>query len=353
MDASARAPAPGRQRPPPNASPRAHKHGAPLINAEPAMDWVEERARGVDMAVRAFGCTMGMTGRCLLRACADRRGRAPHDVAAAATQTGDAHLPTYHTAKASRIAAEDRPPTRPVGDGGFMRDAREQWAPAMFDIARAQLRVHGSENLKVKRAAVGRPDRAEPSGLVTEETGAVFVANHCSFMDIPACFASIPGDIRFVAKKSISYIPLVGSAMKTAGMVFVDRKRPEEAIEALRAGAEQMRGAANNIMAFPEGTRSDDGYVREFKKGVFRMAIDTQKPVVPCALVGTSDVLPKTGPLGPVSFRRNGTVEMAFGKPIPTEGLTPADVNRLVDEVRAEVIRLHSNLGGKGAAEAA
>ena len=395
---------------------------------------VRERAAQLRTAARAVGCTANLTGRCLRRARLERGarrellGRSVPTAAAAEVERAAACRPAPRRGSVSEGEADE-------ADGGFLQDAREKWAPAIFDITAAKLTVHGRENITVgalrrsmsgreeavrrrgrrgkgeagalvaagaagdsaghepcgkaarrssrrerraaarqrggdgKGVAVGETDKAPGSGalssaasasrlgdeaLLTEATGAVFVANHASFMDIPACFAAVPGDLRFVAKKSISYLPLVGEAMRTAGMVFVDRKKPQEAVAALKrsATAAAHRARPTNIMAFPEGTRSADGRVGSFKKGIFHMAIDAQKPVVPTALVGTNDVLPKSGPLGAFSFRKDGHVGVAFGRPISTDGLTSKDVDRLVEEVHAEVLRLHAQLSGKGAVEA-
>lgn len=170
----------------------------------------------------------------------------------------------------------------------------------------------------------------------------VFVLNHQSMLDIPVAFRCIPVALRFIAKRSLLFVPFLGLYMKATGMIFVDREKSAKAIASIQKAGLRIRQGAS-IIAFPEGTRTRDGRIQPFKKGTFMVAIEAQVPIVPMAIHGASDVLPRD------SFRvRPGRVRLAIGAPIPTEGLRREDRDELIHKVRSEVIRLHVESGGAG-----
>lgn len=170
----------------------------------------------------------------------------------------------------------------------------------------------------------------------------IFVMNHQSMLDIPVAFACIPANLRFVAKKVLKYVPFLGQYMMMTGMIFVDRGNRSQAVESLRSAGEKIRAGAN-IIAYPEGTRSRDGSILPFKKGIFHVAIAAQVPIVPVVAESTGKVLPRDG------FRiRPGVVRFKIGEPIPTAGLTEADRDALMKQVRDAMIDLHVSIGGKG-----
>jgi 1-acyl-sn-glycerol-3-phosphate acyltransferase len=126
---------------------------------------------------------------------------------------------------------------------------------------------------------------------LTPGTTYIFVSNHQSIYDIPVIFASVPFQLRIIAKESLSMFPVLGWHLKRGGHLFVDRKRPD------RAGILQKWRAlvANglSLIIFAEGTRSWDGRVARFKAGSFLLAIEAGLPVVPLSVVGTRKVMPK------------------------------------------------------------
>jgi len=200
---------------------------------------------------------------------------------------------------------------------------RMDWAPDLFKLAKAELRVLGTEN-------------------VVHEAPHIYVMNHQSFMDIPAAFLALPVNIAFVAKKEIEAMPLMGRAMREIGMIFVDRRNQRIAIESMKAGAEMVRSGVN-VFAFPEGTRSKDGRIQSFKKGSFLLAIEAGVPMVPMAVQGANDVLP------PAGFKPEaGLITVAIGEPISTHGYTGETVPLLMDRVRLQIISLSESIGGRG-----
>ncbi|OGR12423.1 MAG: acyltransferase, partial [Deltaproteobacteria bacterium RIFOXYB12_FULL_58_9] len=170
----------------------------------------------------------------------------------------------------------------------------------------------------------------------------IFVLNHQSMADICVGFVAIPVGLRFVAKKALAFVPFLGWYMWATGMVFVDRGNSRQAIRSLNKAGEQIRAGAN-IIAFPEGTRSTDGVIKPFKKGIFVVALNSGVPIVPVAIEGAHRVLPPGG-----LHLRPGLVRARIGRPIPTAGYTKADLEVLVRDVRSNLIALHRDIGGAG-----
>lgn len=154
----------------------------------------------------------------------------------------------------------------------------------------------------------------------------IFAPNHQSNFDIPALLGYLPGQNRFVSKKELFSEPVLGTVLRTLGMIPVDRDNPLEAIELLNAAASE----GSSLIIFPEGTRSRDGQLLPFKKGPFTAAIHLQLPIVPVVCVGTSAVMPKGGYLAIVP----GDVDVFIEPPIATAGLGYDDRTALRDRVR-------------------
>lgn len=124
------------------------------------------------------------------------------------------------------------------------------------------------------------------------EGGVVLVANHQSLVDIPLLLAAFPREIHFIAKRELGRIPLFGWAMTAAGNLFVDREDPRDAVHMIRqAGSLLAKG--RTVVVFPEGTRSGDGSIGEFRPGAFHIAWKTGFPLVPVYLAGGRRALPK------------------------------------------------------------
>jgi len=203
-----------------------------------------------------------------------------------------------------------------------LRFARQYWGPGMLRLAGADLRVEGDP-----RAVSDRP--------------AIYVMNHQSSLDIPAAFAVLPVDLRFIAKHTLRKVPFLGWYMSWTGMVFVDRTNSTQAVATLNAAAERVRGGIS-LLAYPEGTRSRDGRILPFKKGPFVLALQAGVPVVPLAIEGSMQCMPAH--LRPF---RPGVVRMAIGAPIPTAGLPMEEREDLVRRAREAVVALHALLAGR------
>jgi len=135
--------------------------------------------------------------------------------------------------------------------------------------------------------------RVEVEGLerVVRGTTYVFVSNHQSIYDIPVIFASLPYQLRIISKASLARFPVLGWHLRRGGHLFVDRRRPDRAGILGRWRALVSEGLS--LLIFAEGTRSWDGRVARFKAGSFLLAIEAGLPIVPLAVIGTRQVMPK------------------------------------------------------------
>jgi 1-acyl-sn-glycerol-3-phosphate acyltransferase len=138
----------------------------------------------------------------------------------------------------------------------------------------------------------------------------LYLANHQSYFDIPVLMKVLPGNVRFVYKKSMTNIPIFGWAMYLAGYIPIDRKNARSAIVSLRKAAESMKKGISIVM-FPEGTRTPDGEVKEFKKGMAMLASMSDSKVVPVSISGTFEILPRN------SFKiKPGNVSVTVSSPV-------------------------------------
>lgn len=170
--------------------------------------------------------------------------------------------------------------------------------------------------------------------LIPPGAPCVFAANHLSLVDIWLLLVALPGRLRFVAKRELSYYPFLGWALKAAGHIFIDRGDRARALEAYGEASRVMQGGMSAIV-FVEGTRSRDGELREFKKGAFVLAIAAGVPVVPVRIDGTFEMLRRAS----LDFRP-GRTRVRIGQPIETTGLQYEDRDALVARCREEILRL-------------
>lgn len=139
----------------------------------------------------------------------------------------------------------------------------------------------------------------------------VFVANHQSHFDIPSIIANLPKQVRMVAKEELAKIPIFGTCIKKAGHITINRANRREAIKSMKLAESRMREEKICPYIFAEGTRSTDGTLLPFKKGAFVLATSTKAPIVPMAIWGSKDILPK----GSLKIH-SGRVKIKILKPI-------------------------------------
>ena len=137
----------------------------------------------------------------------------------------------------------------------------------------------------------GRPRPVEGLERIKPGTTYVFVSNHQSIYDTPVVFASLPYQLRIIAKESLAAFPVLGWHLRRGGHLFVDRRHPDRAGILKRWRALVSEGLS--LIIYAEGTRSPDGHTARFKAGSFLLAIEAGLPIVPLAVIGTRRVMPK------------------------------------------------------------
>jgi 1-acyl-sn-glycerol-3-phosphate acyltransferase len=165
----------------------------------------------------------------------------------------------------------------------------------------------------------------------------VFMSNHRSQLDPLAVIAALSDfQLRWVAKQELTHVPLFGWALRRTGHVIIDRSDRARAILQLRAARAQMERGVS-IIIFPEGTRAvGEQTLLPFKKGGFMLAMETGFPIVPIAIRGSRELLPKG------AWRvRGGAIEVVIGPPIAVQGVRRDELVRRVERFIVE------QLGGR------
>ena len=214
---------------------------------------------------------------------------------------------------ASQVGVRLRP------DGVYDQSARE-WGRKLVRLNGLKVGVQGGEHI--------------PDGPC------VFVANHVSWVDVWVLAATLPGRVRFLAKRGLFMVPFFGSALKRAGHIPIDRQNRRAAFDAY-AEAVRLIQQGTRAIIFGEGTRSRDGSLLPLKKGPFVLAIQAGVPVVPVFIEGTYPILPKGS-----MVLRPGPIRILLGEPLPTDGLKYEDRESLGQLCRNRLIALRDHVDG-------
>ncbi len=182
--------------------------------------------------------------------------------------------------------------------------------------------------------------KVDASGFENVEAGVprVYMANHQSYFDILGLLAYLPVDFKFLMKQELMRIPIFGFTMRRAGYIGIERNDPRKAVKSIQEAAQRIRDGAS-VLIFPEGTRSVDGHLQDFKRGGFKLALKSGSDIVPVAIKGSKRILPKG------RFRINrGRFSLSVGTPIAVNQYSARDVDALMARVRGEILKgLESN----------
>lgn len=152
------------------------------------------------------------------------------------------------------------------------------------------------------------------------------VCSHASHLDWAVLLGYYPTPLRFIAKKELARVPVIGSYLKLRG-ILIDRKKGLDAKQAVKRAAEDQQPWP--ILIFPEGTRSQDGTLQPFKPGGLRLLAGAGRALVPVCITGTFEVFPRSAKY----IKHGGRLRMVVGDPVD-----PAD-HDTVDQALAEVER--------------
>lgn len=185
------------------------------------------------------------------------------------------------------------------------------WARAFCALSLVRVEVRGRENISQGRSYV-------------------FVANHQGAYDIFAIYGYLGHNFRWMMKKSLEKIPLVGLACKMSGHIFVDKSSPRAIKETMETAEKRLAGGMS-VVVFPEGSRTPDGRLHRFKRGAYMLAMEFNLPVVPVTIDGAYAVMPRWAKLP-----RPGRIVLTIHKPI-TAGEEGHDLNELMEQSREAI----------------
>jgi 1-acyl-sn-glycerol-3-phosphate acyltransferase len=194
------------------------------------------------------------------------------------------------------------------------------WAKSIFKTMNINVRVIGLDKL----------DR---------NADYIFAPNHASSLDIPLILGFLPFWIVPISKIELKWIPFLGWAMQAAGHVFVDRRDHEKAMLSIAKIKNSLLKNPRSILIFPEGSRTNDGKVNQFKTGGLSIGISTKISIVPVAIEGTFESLSKHS-----KKFVNKLLTINIGSPVDTRKYSLDDRKDLAIIVNSEVKKLKNEL---------
>lgn len=166
---------------------------------------------------------------------------------------------------------------------------------------------------------------------IPKDEAVLFVGNHNSFFDIIVTYPLMKRPTGFIAKKEIKKIPCLSWWMYFVNCIFLDRKNPREGLKSILDATNLIKNGIS-VFLFPEGTRSKDGTLQEFKDGGFKIATKPKCPIVPVGIIGSADVFENQFPR-----IKSAKVSVTFGKPIYTADLSRDELRNISSIVRKDI----------------
>lgn len=188
------------------------------------------------------------------------------------------------------------------------------WAKALVKIAGIKVIVRGFENLDF-------------------EGPKVLISNHQGNFDIPIFMSVLPVNFRFLVKKELFAIPIFSWVLNSRGDIPIDRKKAARASKTIKTLAQSLK-VDDPILIFPEGTRSADGKVADFKRGGVMLASESGAKIVPIGISGSFNIQKK----GRIMIYP-ATVRVNIGSPLKESG-EHGDLSAFPRELREKVISL-------------
>ncbi len=187
------------------------------------------------------------------------------------------------------------------------------WSKVLLFIAGLKLRIN-NENLEFPMRNV------------------VYISNHSSLFDIPVLLASLNDNARIMYKEELEKIPVFGWCLKMSPFLSVKREDPAQAMQSFRDAVKSI-STGDSVIIFPEGTRSEDGNLGQFKKGAFLLASKSGKEIVPIVINGTAEVMPKS------RFSINPrTIQIILLKKISYDAIKATKIESLIENIHALIL---------------
>lgn len=185
------------------------------------------------------------------------------------------------------------------------------WSKFTIETIGIELEVNGLEN-------------------IPKET-CVFIGNHSSILDIPILLYTVDRNLGFIAKKEMMKIPIIGYWLEKTKSVPLDRDNPRSAIKSINDGINNINEGCSMVI-FPEGTRSKDGKVGEFKKGSLKLATKSKVPIVPVSIDRASRSFEDNRKFRPAK------IKVVFGEKVDTKNLSKEEEKSLTENIRNTII---------------
>lgn len=160
----------------------------------------------------------------------------------------------------------------------------------------------------------------------------VFMGNHVSFLDAPLLVTVVGRPLRFIVKRFVFRVPVLGLGMRFAGYVPLDKEGVGEGRRRIARAAELIKTRGYSFLVYPEGTRSWEGTLLPFRRGGFFLALETGAPIVPVSVHGTYELMPR----GTKRIRK-GRVRIVFYEPVPVTGYSAETIPELMERVRSAI----------------
>jgi 1-acyl-sn-glycerol-3-phosphate acyltransferase len=203
-------------------------------------------------------------------------------------------------------------------NGNIIHHYARWWAKIQLLVSGVKVKVSGLEHL----------DKENPY---------IYMSNHQGSYDIFALLSCLPVQFRWIAKKELFAIPILGWAMSAANYISIDRSEMRKALKSIERAAGKIRGGVS-VVIFPEGTRSRDGFIQPFKRGGFTLALKSGVPIIPITINGSRDVMPRD------SMRvRPGEIRVTIDRSVETSPYSLKERNVLMEKIRGILER---NLAG-------
>ena len=186
------------------------------------------------------------------------------------------------------------------------------WGRVALLANRVKVRMEGMENVKGKGPYV-------------------FMSNHQGSYDIFALLGTLPFQFKWLAKKELFSIPFFGWTMAAAGYISIDREGTRETVGAMNRAAQKIHEGMS-VVIFPEGSRSPDGSIQPFKKGGFTLAIKSKVPIIPIAITGSREIMPKDR-----LAASSGEIRIWMGSPIETQHYSLKERKMLMEMVNETI----------------
>jgi len=188
------------------------------------------------------------------------------------------------------------------------------WSRAVCFFNRVEVDIRGLEN-------------------VFQDRPQIFVSNHQGYFDIFALMGYLPVQIRWFSKRVLFWIPFMGWTMAAARFISIDRADKKAAFKALMEAVQVVK-KGKSVIIFPEGTRTPDGEIKEFKKGSLILALRSGAPIVPVSITGSFEVIRKNS-----FILHPGKITVVIDKPIETANLGKAEQENLLEKVRNRIMK--------------